>query len=106
MPHYVTGEVAQIGDYVRGQDGTTGPTFVGQVAEVNPDTDTCNATLVVGGKPVRLSNGEAVIDGTVWKVATVAELELLHAAPQPAEGSSIPDAAGASGVAEEVGSGG
>lgn len=94
MPHYATGEAAQVGDVVRGQDGSNGPVFVGHVIEIFPGADACNASVVTGGKPARLSNGTIVLDGASTKTVTCADLEKLDGPPAPAEQQETAGTAG------------
>lgn len=106
MPTYATGEVARVGDIVRGT--VDGAVKAGIVLEVQ-ETDASNVKAAIDGKPAQLSNGTVVLDDAQVRTLTAAELEKIDGLPavEDAAGSTgAPDAANASGVAEEVGSGG
>jgi hypothetical protein len=77
--------------------------IVGQVIDVTPGAETCNATVVHGGKPARLSNDTIVLDGASSTVVTCSDVELISRAPAPA-GEETAAAAGTAGDA--TGSGG
>lgn len=112
MPHYSGGCVVQVGDLAKGKD-SDGVEFVGAVVEVFPGATACDVVLAQGGVPTRVS-GNIVLDGAKEVTCTAADLEKVsgsdwRTAPMQdagGDGSGLPDAAQASGVAEEVGSDG